>query len=121
MSRPWGSCQLPIAVEHCINKIMTEDGALQTIQITVKVFGGLRETFHGGTQQVQVASPCMLSGLLLELKARFPDLAEKLAAGLEAGYLNVLINGRNSHFLKGNETPLQSNDIVAFLPPVGGG
>jgi len=100
---------------------MTKDSALQTIQITVKVFGGLREALHGGTQQLQVASPCTLSDLLLELTARFPDLAKKLAAGLEAGYLNALINGRNLHFLKGNETPLQNDDIVAFLPPVGGG
>ena len=121
MSRPRASCQLPIAAEHCINNIMTKDGALQTIQITVKVFGGLREVLQGGTQQLQVAAPCTLSGLFLELKVRFPDLAKKLATGLEAGYLNALINGRNIHFLKGNETPLQSDDIVAFLPPVGGG
>lgn len=100
---------------------MIEDSARETIQITIKVFGGLRESFRGGTQQLSVVDPCTLSGLLQVLGTRFPQLAEKLSAGLEAGYLNILINGRNSHFLKGRETPLQDRDTVAFLPPVGGG
>ncbi|MCK5246700.1 MoaD/ThiS family protein, partial [Candidatus Bipolaricaulota bacterium] len=51
----------------------------------------------------------------------FPDLSAKLVAGLDAGYLNVLINGRNIQFLQGHDTVLNDGDTVAFLPPVGGG
>jgi molybdopterin synthase sulfur carrier subunit len=100
---------------------MTKGDTTQTIQISVKVFGGLRESFRGGTQHLQVAPTSTLAVLLQDLKTDFPDLSEKLATGLEAGYLNVLINGRNIRFLQGHDTPLQNGDTVAFLPPVGGG
>ncbi len=62
-----------------------------------------------------------LAVLLQELEIDFPVLAAKLVTGLDAGYLNVLINGRNIHFLQGHDTVLQDGDTVAFLPPVGGG
>lgn len=100
---------------------MTKDEPIRTIQITIKVFGGLREFLQGGALHQQMESPSTLAVLLQELKIRFPDLSEKLATGLEAGYLNILINGRNVHFLQGDETPLEDGDTVAFLPPVGGG
>lgn len=91
------------------------------MRITVKVFGGLRESFQGGTQLQQLPSASTLAILLQQLRISFPDLSEKLAKGLAAGYLNVLINGRNIQFLQGHDTPLRDGDIVAFLPPVGGG
>ena len=100
---------------------MTENGSANSMQITVKVFGGLRESFQGGTQFQRLASPSTLEVLLQQLKVDFPDLSAKLSKGLEAGYLNVLINGRNIQFLKGHETILHAGDTVAFLPPVGGG
>jgi len=100
---------------------MIENAASQTIQITVKVFGGLREFFPGGRQQLLVPSSSTLSALLRELQSSFPDGSARLTAGLDAGYLNVLINGRNIRFLQGFETPLHNGDAVAFLPPVGGG
>jgi sulfur-carrier protein len=91
------------------------------MQITVKVFGGLRESFQGGTQLQQLPSAATLARLLQQLNIDFPDLFEKLAKGLVAGYLNILINGRNIQFLQGHDTPLNDGDTVAFLPPVGGG
>ena len=100
---------------------MTENGSANSMQITVKVFGGLRESFQGGTQFQRLASPSTLEVLLQQLKADFPDLSAKLSKGLEAGYMNVLINGRNIQFLQGRETILHDGDTVAFLPPVGGG
>ena len=100
---------------------MTKNAASQPIQITVKVFGGLRESFRGGGQPLLLPSASTLAALLCELQITFPDGHAKLTAGLDAGYLNVLINGRNVRFLQGNETPLHDGDTVAFLPPVGGG
>jgi len=100
---------------------MIENAASQTIQITVKVFGGLREFFPRGRQQLLVPSSSTLSALLQELQSSFPDGSARLTAGLDAGYLNVLMNGRNIRFLHGFETQLHDGDTVAFLPPVGGG
>ena len=100
---------------------MTENGPANNVQITVKVFGGLRESFQGGTQFQRLPSPATLALLLEQLKINFPDLSAKLEKGLNAGYLNILINGRNIQFLQGRETGLHEGDTVAFLPPVGGG
>jgi len=91
------------------------------VNITVKVFGGLRESFQGGTHSYDLASQSTLSSLLVALQAEFPDLSTRLIEGIDAGYLNVLVNGRNVQFLQGNDTPLHDGDTVAFLPPVGGG
>jgi molybdopterin synthase sulfur carrier subunit len=37
------------------------------------------------------------------------------------GFLSVLVNGKNINIMQGFDTKLQENDIVAILPPVGGG
>ena len=37
------------------------------------------------------------------------------------GDCNVLVNGRNVHFLAGLDTPLQEGDEVIFIPPAAGG
>jgi len=92
-----------------------------TVRITIKVFGGLRELFAGGTPSLQFSTPASLETLLKELGITHPQLAAKLTAGLASGYLNALVNGRNARFLQGRETILQEDDTVAFLPPVGGG
>jgi sulfur-carrier protein len=112
---------LPLPVELGINNFMTENGSANSMQITVKVFGGLRESFRGGTQLQRLPSPSTLALLLQQLGIDFPDLSAKLEKGLSAGYLNILINGRNIQFLEGRETGLHEGDTVAFLPPVGGG
>lgn len=91
------------------------------IQINIKVFGGLREFFPHGTQIFRLPSQASLGALLVELKGDFPEASTKLTEGIEAGYLNVFINGRNIQFLRGHDTLLQDGDTVAFLPPVGGG
>jgi molybdopterin converting factor small subunit len=100
---------------------MNQNASHRDIHITLKVFGGLRESFHGGTQSVVLPPQATLADLLATLKTREPDLSCKLQAGLDAGYLNTLINGRNVYFLRGHDTVLNDGDTVAFLPPVGGG
>lgn len=101
--------------------IMSQDHKDREIQITVKVFGGLRESFQGGTQLHQLPSQATLGVLLHKLGTDSPELSTKLIEGINAGYLNTLINGRNVQFLQGQETKLEDGDTVAFLPPVGGG
>lgn len=100
---------------------MNRESGNGKIGITIKVFGGLRELLQNGTQTCHMEPQSTLAVLLQELKADFPDLSEKLIAGIDAGYLNILINGRNVRFLQGQDTKLQDGDTVAFLPPVGGG
>ena len=101
--------------------VMKPESQNDGIWITIKVFGGLRESFQGGTQTYRLSSQVTLGFLLRELETDFPELSKKLIAGIDAGYLNILINGRNARFLQGRDSKLQDGDTVAFLPPVGGG
>ena len=90
--------------------------------VAIKVFGGLRQLMGGlGSIDAPVPSPATVSGLLAELDDSHPDLAFRLRGGLEEGYLNALINGRNVRFLNGLDSELSAADSIAFLPPVGGG
>ena len=90
--------------------------------LTVKVFGGLRQRLGGsGSVRVPIPSPPTLSGLLADLAKTHADLVADLRSGLDDGYLNILVNGRNVRFLAGFDTEVKAGDSVAFLPPVGGG
>ena len=92
------------------------------LSVTVKVFGGLRQRLGGsGSTQVRLPVPPTLSSLLKALERTHGELVADLREGLDDGYLNVLINGRNMRFLGGFDSELSANDTVAFLPPVGGG
>ncbi len=91
------------------------------IRITVKVFGGLRDALPDAASSFELHAPIELRDLMVRLQRTAPALTTKLSEGLAAGYLNILINGRNVRFLQGDRTVLSDGDTVAFLPPVGGG
>ena len=93
----------------------------QSIAITVKIFGGLRQELATPEWRVDLATGAGLSALLDLLRSDEPALGARLDEGLAKGYLNILINGRNARFLDQMETRLNDGDVVAFLPPVGGG
>ena len=100
---------------------MTAHSGGEGITITIKVFGGLREAFGRGEVQLDLASGDTLSTAFERLTDRYPDATSSMLDGIDAGYLNVLINGRNIHFLGGRTAQLSHRDSVAVLPPVGGG
>jgi MoaD family protein len=89
--------------------------------VTVKVFGGLRDTVGGSALSVPIRPGSTVDDLLAILDRRHHELAGALRRGLSEGYLNVLVNGRNARFLTGGATRLADGDAVAFLPPIGGG
>lgn len=97
------------------------EGPRETIGVTVRVFGGLRDL--AGRAALVVPAPLApdVASLRARLRADHPALADALDAGLRDGYLNALVNGRNVRFLAGDATPLADGDSVAFLPPIGGG
>jgi len=94
------------------------------VKVTVKYFTTLREL-----------SKCTEEKLTLEDDATLAVLIEKIASkyGKEArNYLYqkegkvdpsiyFLINGENSRTLLGLNTRLKEGDVVAIIPPIGGG
>ncbi len=92
-----------------------------TIDVTLKVFGGLRDAFAQGEMHLRIPPDATLSMLFEHLATIHSAEAAKMIKGIDAGYLNVLVNGRNVHFLDGRDTRLSNRDSVAVLPPIGGG
>ena len=106
------------AVRHTDAQPQDESGHT----VTVKVFGGLRQRLGGsGSLRMALPSQPTISGLLADLEVAHPDLVTELRTGLDDGYLNILVNGRNARLLAGFDTELSADDTIAFLPPVGGG
>jgi len=93
----------------------------ETIRVTLKVFGGLRQLTESPVEERSVPADSTIDGLWTGLELEAPRFVEKLREGVAKGYLHVLLNGRNSVFLDGPDTHLNDGDTVAILPPIGGG
>ncbi len=82
--------------------------------------GTTAEDFEAADLRQLLAAACRRFGpaftvLVLEFPGSPPGEA-RLRGGC-----NVLVNGRNAHFLAGLDTPLQEGDEVIFIPPAAGG
>jgi len=93
----------------------------ETIRITLKVFGGLRDLRPSAIEEHTLPSRSSIEDLWHTLGPEAAAFVGKLRHGLANGYLHVLLNGRNAVFLDGQSTILSDGDVVAVLPPIGGG
>jgi len=93
----------------------------QEVRVTVKVFGALRERLGADSRAVGIPDGGTIRDMLRVLATVVPELVPELERGLSAGYLNVLVNGRNARFLEDLNTKLLGGETIAFLPPIGGG
>ena len=85
--------------------------AAQTIRVKVLFFGRLKEIIGHGEESIACADATTIEQLFALYSARNSELAK---------YRPSLVASRNQEFV-GWDTPLQSGDEVAFLPPVSGG
>ena len=51
----------------------------------------------------------------------FAEYVYDLKTGSVRGFLQFLINGKSANAQKGMQTELEDGDVLAILPPVGGG
>ena len=51
----------------------------------------------------------------------FTDYVYSADSGEIKGFLQFLINGKNASSLNGLQTKIKDGDVLALLPPVGGG
>jgi len=93
----------------------------ESIRVTLKLFGGLRQLRSSPVEERSVAAGSTVEDLWTGLAREAPAFVERLRDGVAQGYLHVLLNGRNIVFLDGPETRLHDGDTVAVLPPIGGG
>ena len=97
------------------------------MEVKVRFFTSLREiigkreeplTFNEGEK---VTVDLILKTLSKKYGAPFTEYVYASETGKPKGFLQFLVNGNSASTLDGLETELKEGDVLAILPPVGGG
>jgi molybdopterin synthase sulfur carrier subunit len=96
------------------------------VEVKVRFFTSLREivnkreeTLRFADEQVTVDS--VLRTLSQKYGNPFTEYVYDSKTGQPKGFLQFLVNGTSTSTLNGLETQLRDGDVLAILPPVGGG
>jgi MoaD family protein len=97
------------------------------LQISVRFFTSLRELT--GTKEENMKFPnnetvtvnTVLKRLSKRYGKRFIAYVYDTKSGEVKSFLQFLINGRSASALNGLSTKLEDGDVLAIIPPVGGG
>ncbi len=89
----------------------------------IKLFATLRGMVGAKTLDVPLESGGTVHDLLDAIGAAHPALRAKMTdeKGSLNGTVHILVNGRNTMWLQGMDTPIHPNDDVALIPPAAGG
>ena len=94
------------------------------MKVEVKFFTSLREITGKKVDEIQLQNTITVDELLTLLSKKYgKNFREYIynKKGEVQGFLSFLVNGKNINIMQGFDTKLQENDVVAILPPVGGG
>jgi molybdopterin synthase sulfur carrier subunit len=97
------------------------------LQVSVRFFTSLRETI--GKKEETLTLPdnqtVTIETILETLKQRygkpFTEYVYDSKSSQVRSFLQFLINGKSATTLSGLQTKMQNGDVLAILPPVGGG
>jgi MoaD family protein len=94
------------------------------MNVEVKFFTSLREITGKKVDKIQLQNAITVDELLTLLSEKYgKNFREYIynKKGDVQGFLSFLVNGKNINIMQGFDTKLQENNVVAILPPVGGG
>lgn len=97
------------------------------VQVSVRFFTSLREIVN--KRQAPLSFPddekvtvdTVLKALAKRYGRAFVDYVYDGKTGQAKGFLQFLVNGASTSTLDGLDTALKDGDVLAILPPVGGG
>ncbi|MEM2106062.1 MAG: MoaD family protein [Candidatus Bathyarchaeia archaeon] len=97
------------------------------VRVSVRFFTSLRELTGKREETLEFSGKEKITiGLVLERLSKrygreFVDYVFDRKTGEVKGFLQFLVNGRSASTLNGLDTPLRDGDVLAIVPPVGGG
>jgi MoaD family protein len=97
------------------------------LQVSVRFFTSLRETVGKKEETLKfpegskVTVDTVLKILAQRYGKRFVEYVYDEKTGEVIGFLQFLVNGKSAATLNGLQTELEDGDVLAILPPVGGG
>jgi molybdopterin synthase sulfur carrier subunit len=97
------------------------------LRVSVRFFTSLREIVgkRGETLEFpegeKVTVDTVLKTLAQRYGKRFVEYVYDGDTGAIRGFLQFLVNGKSASTIDGLQTTLQDGDVLAILPPVGGG
>ncbi len=100
---------------------------IEKVEVTVRFFTSLREIV-GKREEVlsfsdgeSVTVDLVLKTLSKKYGPRFTEYVYDEKTGKPKNFLQFLVSGTSTSTLKDLETQLKAGDVLAILPPVGGG
>jgi molybdopterin synthase sulfur carrier subunit len=97
------------------------------LQVSVRFFTSLREVTNKKEETLKlpegekVTVEVVLKTLAQRYGNRFVEYVYDRKTGEVRSFLQFLINGKSTSTMNGLETELEDGDVLAILPPVGGG
>jgi molybdopterin synthase sulfur carrier subunit len=105
---------------------LTADGAL-VLRVSVRFFTSLREIVDKREETLEfpdgekVTVDTVLKFLAQRYGKRLAEYVYDGDTGQVRGFLQFLVNGKSASTMNGLQTELKDGDVLAILPPVGGG
>ena len=94
------------------------------MKVEVRFFTSLREITGYKVNKILLQNSSTVEELLTLLSEKHgKNFREYIynKKGEVQGFLSFLVNGKNINIMQGFDTKLKEDDVVAILPPVGGG
>ncbi len=93
-------------------------------RITVRLFGPLRDVAETDTIQIKIENNTTLMDAMLFLVEKYVGLNDKIidlkTFRIHQSY-KILLNGQNIDLQNDLKMKVRNGDVLALLPPVGGG
>ena len=99
------------------------EAGVKILRVKVRYFTTLRELAGTAEDEIEIEDAAPLSRLVEEIASGYGKEARSYLYHEEEidPSIYFLVNGKSARMLSGKETKLKNGDIVAIIPPIGGG